>query len=219
MRIAIVAMGASSRAYVNQCSAAGKRKFDEVWVINVLGSILKHDLLFHMDDCRLQERRAEKNEMVAGMMEWLKDEKFFTSKVYPEYPGAMKYPLEEVANAVGGLYFNSTCAYALGYAIYKRVDHISLYGMDFSYPDLHKAESGRACIEYLIGKANGKGIPVEVPKISTLMDANQNQLLYGYDAYNVSKEVVDGKLKLSFEDKDLPSVEEIENRYDRGERK
>lgn len=217
--VSIVAMGFSCLEYIQETIklADRTRLTEETWIINALGGVIQYDLLFHMDDCRVQEARAKENPdwNVGGMMRWLKGARFITSKAYPDYPGAMEFPLKAVADNLKSLYFNSTPAYALGYAIAIGVQKIHLYGLDYTYPDKHKAEKGRACIEYLCGIAKERGIDVFIPKTTTLFDANvpKEEKPYGYDAYHVHYEVKDGEFQIDFEEKDLPSAAEIETRY------
>jgi hypothetical protein len=219
--VAIVAMGMSSGTYLRLAASLGSRHkvADETWAINSMGGVIEHDLLFHMDDCKVQEARAERkpDNNVAGMLGWLKDHpKFMTSKAYPDYPGAIEFPLQEVIQSVGSTYFNSTVAYAVAYAIHLGVKKISLYGVDYSYANSHKSESGRGCVEFLLGIAAARGIHIEVASDSTLLDANVDPRIrpYGYDAYDVSFELEDGKLKVIKDEREsLPTPEEIEKRY------
>ena len=62
--VAIVAMGPSHRSYTGLASIYGDRcrLVDETWAINAMGTVIQHDLLFHMDDCRIQEARAKAGE-------------------------------------------------------------------------------------------------------------------------------------------------------------
>lgn len=219
--VAIVAMGASSRTYLANASHKGDRRLlaDETWAINAMGGVIDHDLLFHMDDCKVQEARADRNPEgnVAGMLRWLRHHpNFMTSTVYPGYPGAIEFPLEDVANKVGTTYFNNTVAYAVAYAMYKDFEKISLYGCDYSYSNQHKAESGRGCVEFLLGMAAARGLHVEVAADSSLLDANVDPRTrpYGYDAYDV--EFVNGESGVQVvktERSQLPTPEEIEKRY------
>ncbi len=219
--VAIVAMGMSSATYVRLASNKGGRQrvSDEVWAINSMGNVIKHDLLFHMDDCRVQESRAEREPdgNVAGMQEWLKDHpRFLTSRKYPEYPGAIEFPLEKVINGLGSTYFNNTVAYAVAYAIFIGVQKISLYGCDYSYQQIHKAESGRGCVEFLLGLAAARGIHIEVAQDSTLLDAciPDNQRFYGYDAVDIKLNNTDKGMKVEMTKREaLPTAEEIEKRY------
>ena len=61
------------------------------------------------------------------------------------------------AQPFGHIYFNTSVAYAVGLAIHLKVKEIGLYGCDFTYPDTHVAESGRACVEFLLGIAGANG--------------------------------------------------------------
>jgi hypothetical protein len=214
-------MGRSAQTYVNMAAVRGGRQriADEIWAINSMGGVIQHDLLFHMDDCRIQEARAtaQPGENVWGMLQWLKSHpKFMTSKVYPEYPGAIAFPLEQVINAIGTTYLNNTVAYAVAYAMFLGFNKISLFGVDYSYPDLHKAESGRGCVEFLLGMAAARGIHIEVAADSTLMDAcvDPKTKPYGYDAYDVSFEQTESGVNVKMTDREImPSAAEIERRY------
>ena len=75
MRLAIVALGPSWHDYVHLTEAAGGRHaiFDQTWVINSFGNVLDHDMVWHMDDIRVQEARAAAgNVKIANMLAWLK---------------------------------------------------------------------------------------------------------------------------------------------------
>ena len=56
---------------------------------------------------------------VAGLANWLRTHPgpIYTSRAYPEFPGAVEFPLAEVMTKTGHGYFNSTVAYALAYAL------------------------------------------------------------------------------------------------------
>ena len=219
--VAIVAMGKSATTYINLCAQAGGRQkvAEETWAINSMGNVIAHDLLFQMDDLRIQEARAKEmpESNVANMLEWLKTHhKFMTSRVYPEYPGAVEFPLEHVVRRLGTTYFNSTVAYAIAYAIVVGVKKISLFGCDFSYPNAHKAEMGRGCVEYYIGIASASGIEIEVAADSTLLDADvpPDERFYGYDTEDISFEMTDKGAVLTRKDKEvIPTAKEIETRY------
>jgi hypothetical protein len=116
-----------------------------------------------------------------------------TSFKHLGYPSLVEFPLEEVVNHFGRGYFNGTGAYAVAYAIFKGATKISLFGCDFTYPDAHKAEKGRACMEFWLGYAAAKGIEMALPYNTSLMDAHEDQdetdiPSYGYDAVKISCE-------------------------------
>lgn len=215
--VAIVALGDSVNSYLSLTKRMGGRwaLADQVWAINALGGVLDCDLIFHMDDVRVQEIRAEAmpGSNIEAMLQWLRKHPgpIMTSRAVEGYPGLVEFPLEEVLAEFGNVYFNSTVAYAVAYAVWLGVKKISLFGCDFTYPNLHQAEQGRGCVEFWLGRATERGIEIGLPQSTTLMDAGMNggRVLYGYDAVNV--EITDGKV--TFTEKELPTASEIEAAY------
>jgi hypothetical protein len=219
MRVALVALGHSCTNYMELAFGAGGRHriWDETWGVNAAGDVICCDRIFHMDDIRIQESRAAAgNEKVAAMLAWMKTHPgpIMTSKAYPDYPGLVEYPLEEVVNHLGATYFNNTVPYAIAYAAHIGVKELHLYGVDYSYPNILDAEKGRACSEYWIRAAQERGCEVSVAQNSTIMDAFTG-IPYGYDTEDIRWEAVDGKFKLIRTPKEvIPTADEIEKRYD-----
>jgi SAM-dependent methyltransferase len=221
--VSIVGLGPSSAQYVDICKRLGGRHryCDETWGINALGDVIACDRIFHMDDVRVQEVRAEAapESNIAAMLEWLKTHPgpIVTSRAVEGYPGLVEFPLEEVVNDCPNGYFNSTAAYAVAYAVYLGVKKISLWGCDFTYPNAHDAEKGRACVEFWLGVAAERGIKLTVPKSTTLLDAlhTQAERFYGYDMVDLDISRKDGRIAIGFIDRaETPSAEEMEHRYD-----
>ena len=222
--VTILGLGPSLDQYTNICKRLGGRHrySDETWCINALGNVIACDRIFHMDDVRIQEIRAkEKPESnIAALLEWLKTTQIpvVTSRPHPDYPALEPFPLIEVLNKFQYSYFNSTAAYAVAYAIWLGVEKISLYGCDYTYPDAHDAEKGRACVEFWLGMACERGIRIMVPKNTTLLDAlhTQRERFYGYDTLDLAiRRNKEGVIEIEFsERKDLPSAAEIEAAYD-----
>lgn len=222
--IAILGLGPSIDQYLEITKRLGGRSAfcDEVWAINALGEVFDCDLVFHMDDVRIQEIRAKArpNSNIARMLDWIRRSKVpvVTSRPHPDYPATCAYPLEDVLNTLGHDYFNSTAAYAVAYAIYVGATKISLFGMDFTYPNSHDAEKGRGCVEFWLGQAHARGIKINLPKTTSLLDSNypREARLYGYDTLDVKFNVeADGKLKLYFSERaKLPTADQIEANYD-----
>ncbi len=217
--VALVGLGPTAASYVEQCMVRGSRKkvADQTWIINALSGLLEGDLIFHMDDFRMQEKRAEKNESIAAMLETLKRVQvpIITSREYPEYPMARAFPLEACVNECGSCYFNSTVSYAIAYARMMKVKQLQLWGIDFHYPHAPQvAEKGRGCAEYWIAKCMEVGMRVMVPPHSTLLDGGGPQF-YGYDSQKISIVMKgESEVQLLFEDKELPSAESQEEKYD-----
>lgn len=219
VHITILGLGPSVEDYSNHVKRLGGRSAycDEVWGINGIGNVFECDKIFHMDDMRIQEARAKAapNGNIANMARWIKDTDIpvFTSVADPRYKSHVNFPLQEVVRELGEAYFNSTAAYAVAYAIYVGATRISLFGCDFSYANSHSAERGRACVEFWIAIAKQRGIAITLPRNTSLMDAydGEQALFYGYDGFHVT--IGDG-LEISMEPKELPTVREIEHRYD-----
>lgn len=222
--VAILGLGPSLNQYVELAKRHGGRHVDEVWGINSLGDIFNCDRVIHMDDVRVQERRAAANpdSNIARMLKWMKTYPgpIVTSRKHENYPGTTDFPLTDVVNHFGGqAYFNSTAAYAVALAIFTGFDRIEIYGFDFTYPNAHHAEKGRACVEFWLGIAVSRGIDVKIPHVSTLLDACEPEgRLYGYDTLNVEfVKTESGLIHTNFSPKDkteIPTAEAIEARYD-----
>lgn len=220
-RVAILALGPSLHMYTHVAKAVGGRhvRWDEVWAVNALGDVMNCDRLFHMDDVRIQEKRAENlpDSNIAAMHKWLKDfdGPVYTSHVEPGYSNLIRYPIEAVVHDLGVAYFNSTVAYAIALAIHERCQSITLFGCDFTYPNAHHAERGRACVEFWVAMARSRGIVVTFPPTTSLMDACEgpDAAYYGFrDGYEITIEPTN---HLRFTPRaELPTAEEIEARYD-----
>ena len=136
-----------------------------------------------------------------------------TAPLYDRYPGLVSYPLKEVLESTGAPYLNNTVAMAIAYALHIGVKTLSLFGVDFTYPDAHISEKGRACCEFLLGLAAARGMEVRVPETTTLLDANMPDKFYGYDAWTVRAESTPAGVRIIKTPKDLPTAEEMEERY------
>lgn len=227
--VAIVGLGPSCGMFFELVRRLGGASAycNEVWGINALGDVLRCDRVFHMDDLKVQEARAAERPdgNIAAMVAWLKRHPgpVYTSRARPGYPGLVEFPLEDVLNARhdgngGAPYFNSTGAYAVAYAIHIGVQRISLFGLDYTLPNSHSAERGRACVEFWLGIAAARGIEITVPEQTSLLDAcaPEAERLYGYDCVDVRLEdQPDGRLKVRFTEREVqPTAQEIERRYD-----
>lgn len=220
--VSIVGLGPSSAQYVDICKRLGGRHqyCDETWVINSYGDVLACDRVFHMDDCRIQEIRAaaQPDSNIAAMLKWLKTHPgpIITSRKHPDYPGLVEFPLEDVVNDCPNGYFNSTAAYAVAYAVFLGVEKLSLWGCDFTYPNAHDAEKGRACVEFWLGIAAERGIKLTVPKSTTLLDAcnTQAERFYGFDCVDLDITREGERIVIGFSEKaELPTAQEIERNY------
>lgn len=219
-KVALVALGPSNLQFIQTAEGCGdmKRAFDEVWSVNTFGSVIRSDLVFHMDDVRIQMRRASVNEKIAGLVEWLKryDGRVITSRSHPDFPCLEEYPLEDVLNEFKVPYFNGTLPYAVAYALWRGdVSSLMIYGADYNWRGASEVEPGRACLEYWIGRAMERGVEVGISRSSTLMDTSCRSL-YGYDTLKVAYTITsEGSIKVIMVPKDdFPSGEDMERLYD-----
>jgi len=222
--VAIVALGPSSLGFLRAAETAGGTKSycDECWGINMVGGVLQCDRIFHMDDLKVQEMRIEYGSSMAeklkGQLEWMRttDVPVYTSRAYKDYPSSIDFPLEDVIKSCGVPYFNNTSVYAICYAIHLGVERMSLWGFDFTYPDIAGAEMGRGCCEFWVGRAMKMGIDVHLPPDTTLLDTclpAQNKF-YGYDTLDLSVEIKDGNVRVSKKPRKTPrNIEELERSY------
>ena len=195
--VSLVALGQSKNAFFAESMIIGNSRgvADEVWVINKMGVLIKHDMLWRMDDMRrvigVNDQYYEGGNLEEPKTihetydDFLKshDRPIVTSTVYPEYPSAVTYPLEEVINTIGYSYFRTTPAYAAAFAIHIGVKQLRIYGCDFVYPtNMYKGESGRANLEFILGVGMTMGMEVWVPPTTTLLDskAPTAEKMYGY---------------------------------------
>ena len=181
--IAIVGLGNTQGTFTS--SVANGKYFDEVWVINSMMVPIKHDRVFMMDPASRFLDTENAGLQTEAMRKALKDHSgpIYTCTLDKRVPGAVLYPLEEVVKDTGRCYFNNTVPYAVAFAIYHKVTHLYLYGIDYSYKsNVVMAEAGRACTEFWLSAAVARGMKVEVAQDSTLLDTNvpEEEKLYGY---------------------------------------
>ncbi len=222
-RVALVALGPSSLGYLAMAEQLGNRRqrYDAVWVVNSYASVLKADLIFHMDDMRIQEirARADPGGKIASMLESFKelDTPIMTSRAYPDYPSSIEYPLEDVLNSVPYGYFTTTPPYALAYAVHIGVQDLSLFGMDYDWPGAGTVEEGKSCFEFWMGILFAKGMGVHMAVGTTILgeQLSEKDRYYGYDTREVHTHVdADGRTKVTFKEvANLPSAEAIEEKY------
>lgn len=150
----------------------------EVWGINYMGAVTRLDRVIHLDPVHPYLGHAAVKDMCDFA---LKDGiPFYTSHPHPFYSNHVVYPFDKVIQSIGTHYLNGSVAYAVALAIAEGYTDIGLFGADFSYPNAHVSESGRACVEYLMGIATARGVRFIVAQSSTLMDAHCRQQPYGW---------------------------------------
>lgn len=156
---------------------------DEVWGVNNVASqeefkTRKFDKLFAFDI--LEQQYTDGMKQYAPICSW------------QEY-GDLPYPKDEIIKEFGSRYFTNTISYMLAYATYLRIPLIKIYGVDVTFGAPY-AQENRG-IEYWIGRAQERGLTVEVPPTSHLLrtvsgamygERDQcNMLLYLHERINL----------------------------------
>lgn len=177
--VALIAMGGSRDDFF-QAALTNERVYDEVWAVNSMAAFLRCDRAFFMDP--LKAILDSDLPIHQPMKRWLSraDVPVYTSVPDRRCPAAVDYPLRAVYRAVRFGYFATTVGYAVGFAIAANVRRLAVFGCDFTYPDAHVAERGRANTEFLLAHAIRDGMEVAVGNRSTLFEAYAGGIFYGY---------------------------------------
>ena len=211
--VAIVAMGKSCDQYIYEATNMGGRHAvaDETWAIGNQGGVIQCDRVFTMNDFDAAHKKATelKIENVHESFKWLKTcpVPVYCSKAHPDYPSTVDYPLEEVLQILKFPYLNGSVAYAIGFAFLIGVERLRLFGCDYTYPDNHVAEKGRACVEFWLMRWLLEGKKLDLPHGTSLLDNNvpNGQKFYGYTD-DVRAEIVDGETRIVRQPRDRPDA-------------
>ena len=147
----------------------------EIWGLNEAHAfpwMKRWDRWFQVHATESWKRYIAKRD-VRGHFEWLKQE--YKKPVYmqywnPEVPDSIDYPLYEVVseffkNFRRGedkvKYFTSTIAYMFGVALLEKFERIEVYGFEMA-DDIEYVRQ-KACAEFWIGMALGRGVEVYTP--------------------------------------------------------
>ena len=113
-------------------------------------------------------------------------------KEYPDLPMSIRFPLEEIMKEFDTDYFMTGIAYMLAYAIYKGYKQIDCYGINMRGAD-EKYKNARACVEYWIGIAKGRGIKVNMyGKYCDCLKAFDRRL-YGFNTFQTQPHVINDR--------------------------
>ena len=181
--VAIVALGNSFNEYI--LAKIRSEKFDEVWAINSMSSVIYHDRCFMMDPPSRFLDTPNAGKQTNSMADRLQAKlgiPIYSCTLDERCPDVIEYPLQQVIQKTGFAYLNNTVAYSFAYAISQEVSDMHLYGIDFTHKAVNFAEAGRACCEFWLAIAATKGIKLHIAHNSSLLDMNvpDDQKLYGY---------------------------------------
>lgn len=172
--VAIVALGPSRNDYFDRLTMHEPAlAFDEVWAINTGLRYTPHDLAFVMDDLvDFGDRFPEYRETLAKH-----HRPIITNTAYPEFETSIAYPLDEVVAAVGvpmaRCFYHNSIPYVLAYAAMLEVERVTLFGVDYSHPNIAAREAGREVAAVWIGYLRGRGIAVDIAESSSMLHTHQ----------------------------------------------
>ena len=182
--VALVAMGQSQIDY--HLGKTHSLAFDEVWAINAMVGVLPDvDRAFIMDPMSRFLDTEDAGAMTPMMRNRLPQITYpiYTCEVDERIPAAEEFPLASLVGDLGCAYFNNTVSYAIAFAMWNEVSHLTVFGVDFTYKtNMHFAEAGRACCEFWLAKCIDAGIEVSIAPHSNLLETNVDikEKLYGY---------------------------------------
>jgi hypothetical protein len=161
-----------------------KKDYDEIWAVSPL--VCRRDdidLVFQMHnldwsaaDNAYLELKGDRENFWDSI--WIINEKKIRIMLQEEhefFPDGEVFPLDEMP----ALYFTSTFAYMVAYAIYKGVEEIDIYGVPLVLEGEYREQ--RSCLEFWIGFAAGRGIKVNLYGTTILLSSIPYEGLYGYD--------------------------------------
>lgn len=106
-------------------------------------------------------------------------------------PHPVQFPLDRIRAAGFRDYFTCTFALELALAIHDGFSEIGLWGVELFLGTARERTVERACVEYWIGVAEGRGVKVVA---DSALAAHRSRLLYGYD-YDREKDAVEGMME------------------------
>ena len=182
-RVALVGLGISQVDFA--VGIQNGKTWDEVWTINSAAAVYKTDRMFMLDPASRFFDSDDAGKQTGALTRILPkaDYPIYTCELDERVPSAVVYPIEAVCNATRCAYLNNTVAYAIAFALYNKIGHLQMFGVDFGYKgNLYFAEAGRACTEFWLSKCMSDGMKVEVAQSSYLLDAAvpAEEKLYGY---------------------------------------
>jgi len=147
----------------------------ETWSLNNMLSSRPVKLLFlmHDIDLLLKEGLHDTEEIIENVNKL--GIPVMTLKEYPYLPTAIIFPVDDMHSN----YYTCSFAYMIAYAVHKGATAIDIYGV----PLVNKLEyrEQRACVEYWIGYARGRGIEVNIFGLTTLFGTGLGVGRYGYE--------------------------------------
>lgn len=149
----------------------------EVWGCNSLWRMGRRDDVFLASRWfELHPRAVNTDEEVEAVLRCPVPIYVLDPAEWPAAPHIRRFPLEAVLEI--GDYYTCTFAYQIALAIYEDASSIGLYGVSLEHGSVRERVVERACVEWWLGYAEGRGVEVVLPADSGLARAPYR---YGYD--------------------------------------
>jgi len=154
----------------------------EIWGLNEMHhfSWMKRADRWFQIHCTKSWKRDVAKRGIRGHYDWLKKNEW-NIPIYMQYwndeiPNVIAYPLHEVCDLVFAnfrrgdeiiKYFTSTFAFYMGIAILEKFERIEVYGFEMN-DDVEYVKQ-KACAEFWVGNAMGRGIEIYTPPNNQLL--------------------------------------------------
>jgi hypothetical protein len=118
-KVALIGLGASQIDYV--IGLENSKQWDEVWVINSALSVFACDRVFMMDPVSRYLDTEDAGNQTGVMRRLLPtfDKPIYSCELDDRVPAVVNFPLVEVMSDAKCAYFNTTVAYAMGFAYWE----------------------------------------------------------------------------------------------------
>lgn len=184
----------------------------DIWTLNEL-----HDLSWMQEESvsgwyQIHPKWSFTKEHKSNHWEWLQKKHpfpIYMQHVYDDVPCSVMFPLRDIQNGLVNIVrgelpirklFSSTFCYAMALALFQGYERIELYGIQLMLEGEYHWQ--REMMSFWLGKADGMGVEVWLPKQSSLLTAP----LYGYEEIKKGDtgRVVNEKQKSLRDNKETP---------------
>tara|TARA_R110000824_G_scaffold4038_7_gene19210 strand:- start:39 stop:716 length:678 start_codon:yes stop_codon:yes gene_type:complete len=159
----------------------------EIWGINNFWNAMRDD------DGRLRaDRWFELHPPTTDIqdphdMNWLREcpVPIYTTEPFTGNPNAVVFPVDDLAAQFRD-YFSCTFAYQIAFAIAEGFTEIAVHGLELAYGTQREATVERACVDWWLGFAEGRGVKVTIPDGDHVV---RHWSRYGFDYWREAKMV------------------------------
>jgi len=156
---------------------AKKPEKTEYWGCSNIYKVREIDKLFIMHNIYDTQFNRDKD-LIKNVNK--KDFPVYTLGKYEELKNNIAYPMEGVIKEFGISYFLNSISYILPLAIMQKPKNIILFGVDMSFgTKIEYMKKEKACLEFWIGVAIGRGVNVQITQESTLLRRIGRNTFYG----------------------------------------